>query len=117
MKNFIKKIIGVDREYESHIENIFYLIKKRLKKYNPQNFLDVGCGNGERTSRIAEHFGISANNIYGVDYSDKSIIEATKKFNTQKVNLESEILPYRDEMLDLVISNQVLEHLINLNEI
>ena len=116
MKNLFKKIVGTEYEWESHIANIFYLFKKCLKEYKPEIILDVGCGDGQRTTRIANYFNIKMSNIYGVDYDDKCVIEASKIFNAKKIDLETEVLPYRDGMFDLVICNQVLEHLKNFKE-
>ncbi len=54
MKTFFKyKIIGTEYEWESHIDNIERLISSNLRGFRPNNFLDVGCGSGDRTIHIA----------------------------------------------------------------
>jgi len=78
---------------------------------------DVGSGNGERTIRIAAYFNIQPFNIHGLDNDNKRLIESHKRFIASKVDLEKGALPYKNEMFDLVICNQVLEHLKNFKEI
>jgi ubiquinone/menaquinone biosynthesis C-methylase UbiE len=117
MKRIIKKIIGTQYEWESHIENIFHVFNKNLKTFTPRNMLDVGCGNGERTMRIAGYFNIQPFNVHGVDNDDKRLIESNKIFIANRIDLEKGALPYKSEMFDLVVCNQVLEHLKNFREI
>lgn len=57
IKQFVKKqILGVENEWESRIENIFRLFGSNINKYQPENMLDVGCGDGARTLRLTEDF-------------------------------------------------------------
>lgn len=69
------RLIGAQHEWESHINNIFRIFDRNLKAYAPNNLLDVGCGKGDRTIRIAEYFNIQSNNIFGLDNNDESIIK------------------------------------------
>jgi ubiquinone/menaquinone biosynthesis C-methylase UbiE len=117
MKKMIKKIIGTQYEWESHIENIFRMFDKNMRTFIPRNMLDVGSGNGDRTIRIAAYFNIQPSNIHGVDNDEKRLTEGHKRYIASKVDLEKGALPYKKEMFDLVVSNQVLEHLKNFKEI
>ena len=38
-------------------------------------------------------------------------------FNAENIHSERDVLPYKDEMFDLVICNQVLEHLKNYRKV
>jgi ubiquinone/menaquinone biosynthesis C-methylase UbiE len=114
VKEFIKKkIIGTQSEWQSHIDNIFQLIDSDLTHYKPKNFLDVGCGSGDRTQRIAEHFQIQSEHVYGVDNNHNLVSQCKEIFNVKQLDLEIEDLPFEDGCFDLVICNQVLEHLKN----
>jgi ubiquinone/menaquinone biosynthesis C-methylase UbiE len=62
-------------------------------------------------------FNIDIRNAYGVDYDDQNVIACKKKFNAKKIDLETDSLPYEDSMFDLVICNQVLEHLKNYRKV
>jgi len=114
MKEFIKyKIIGTEKEWESHIENINRIIKSNLSGYKPKNFLDVGCGFGDRTIHIANQFNVNNIKIHGVDYNDQQVETCKTIFNAKKIDLEIENLPYEQNTFDLVNCNQVLEHIKN----
>ena len=75
--------------------------------------LDIGCGAGTRTIRIAKYCNISMNSVYGLDSNDDLILTSKKLFNASRVDLETDDIPYKDNTFDLVICNQVLEHLKN----
>ena len=118
IREFINKnVVGTQYEWESHYENIKYLCNKNLKAFNPDTFLDVGCGNGERTIRIAKHFQIDLMKTYGLDSNEKQIIECRNTLNAEIVDLEVTDIPYEDNTFDLVICNQVLEHLKNYKKV
>jgi ubiquinone/menaquinone biosynthesis C-methylase UbiE len=117
MKTILKLLIGTQHEWQSHIDNILYLLNKNLKTYKPNNLLDVGSGDGKRTLLMAQYFNIDPPNVYGVDYSDKYVAETAKIFNAEKIDLEVDQLPYDDEKFDLITCNQVLEHLKNYREV
>ncbi len=69
---------------------------------NGFTILDVGCGNGQ----ISEYF-VSKNIVYGVDIEDKrNDISSSFQFSL----LQDEILPFKDNMFDLVVSHHVIEH-------
>ena len=113
-KQFIKtKILGVDNEWESHIENIFRLFDTNITANPPKNLLDVGCGDGTRTLRLAEYFNIDRKNLYGLDYDQNLINLCNLEFDSSRVDLEVDPIPFKEGMFDIVICNQVLEHLKN----
>ena len=118
LKEHIKRgFIGTQHEYESHIDNMFRIFDKNLKTYVPNNMLDVGCGIGDRTVRVANRFNIDMRNTYGVEYEEQRVIDCRKTFNAEKIDLETDDLPYGDNTFDLVICNQVLEHLKNYKKV
>jgi ubiquinone/menaquinone biosynthesis C-methylase UbiE len=118
IKEFVKKnIIGTQYERESHFENIIHLCEKHLTLFSPDTYLDVGCGIGERTIRIAKYFQIDLMKTYGLDSNEQQIIECRKAFNAEIVDLETSNIPYKSNTFDLVICNQVLEHLKNYKEV
>jgi len=76
-----------------------------------ENLLDIGCWDGDKTMGYAEALGLPANGIYGVDYFDEPLKEAQSKFKACKVDLEQDALPFDSNFFDIVICNQVFEHL------
>lgn len=100
------------------LENIYHKWKKKreeqllsLLTFDPDiKVVDLGCGNGEFSIKIKNKIGCKE--IYGVDVWDKFVEKSIE--NGLKV-VESDLnekLPFDDKSFDIVVSNQVLEHLI-----
>jgi ubiquinone/menaquinone biosynthesis C-methylase UbiE len=118
LKNILKyRFLGTQYEWESHIENIFRILRKNLKNYIPNKLLDVGCANGDRTIQIANYFDMNFSDVYGIDFNNDFVSNCKKFFNAAVVDLETEILPYDNDIFDFVICNQVLEHLKNYSKV
>jgi SAM-dependent methyltransferase len=75
------------------------------------DLLDVGCWNGETTSRYQKILGGSAR---GVEVFEEPMREARAKgIDAANIDLEVSTFPWADESVDVVVSNQVFEHLKN----
>jgi 2-polyprenyl-3-methyl-5-hydroxy-6-metoxy-1,4-benzoquinol methylase len=109
----LKEFLGTPYEWESHIDNIFRIFDQNLRTYAPHNILDIGCGHGDRTIRIAKYYNVSMSNVHGLDYDVDLITTCKKVFNASSIDLEIDDIPYKNNTFDLVICNQVLEHLKN----
>jgi SAM-dependent methyltransferase len=74
--------------------------------------LDVGCWDGEVSSRCAGALG--AERMLGVEVYEGPAVEAEQRgMEVARVDLESARLPWPDASVDVVLCNQVLEHLKN----
>jgi len=112
--SFKKKIIRLflnqrKKAYCANLENI----KKCILAYSRPNisFCDLGCDDGEWAFQLAKQ--IHTTNIYGVEIVDsRRKLAIEKGIVTETANLNCEI-PYGDSSLDLIHSNQVIEHLSN----
>jgi len=72
--------------------------------------LDVGCWNGAQTMKYAAVLG--AKEVHGVEIFDEPISQARLKgIQVSKINLEADQFPFDDNRFDIVICNQVFEHL------
>lgn len=80
----------------------------------PENLLDVGCGDGVKTAMFADMLAVPANKVYGIELKDKYIAQVRNKLNIKKIDLEKDRFPFDDQEIDTVICNQVLEHLKNI---
>jgi len=84
-----------------------------LTKPREAKLLDVGCGKGLRTIKLAENIGIPRENIIGLDILDESISSSERFFDVHRVDFEFEDIPLQDGSIDLIICNQVLEDMKN----
>lgn len=114
IKEYIKNnVLSVNKEWESHIKNIFRLYNSNLKTLTPRNMLDVGCGDGSRSLLLAEYFNINKKQLFGLDYDQNLVNACNLRFQSAKIDLEVEPIPFEKGTFDVVVCNQVLEHLKN----
>lgn len=82
---------------------------KALRRMNPQSVLDIGCGGGGFTRRLAQFFKKAQ--VLGIDLSASAIDYAQK----QKLdNLEYQVvegLPFEANTFDLITSTLVCHHI------
>jgi len=94
-----------DSLYDTHYINFFPNTLKRWKvKFN--SVLDVGCSHGEGLKYLKSH----GKTVYGIDVSETAIKRAQNKGINAKVCSATNI-DYPDNLVDLVISTDVIEHL------
>jgi len=76
-----------------------------IGKYN--EMLEIGAGSGLFSSLINRN-----NNVTCIDLSDKNIDKLKKLgFQSYKINIEKQKLPFNDNTFDKVIMFEVIEHL------
>jgi len=102
------------------VENAFLnsqkYIKKNVRKYIKDaafsniKVLDIGCGTGEKTKNFFSFPEIIE--THGIDIHKKDYVKTKSLIYTQ-VNLETEKIPYGKNTFDIIISNQVIEHLLD----
>lgn len=75
------------------------------------NLLDLGCDDGYLTERLSGAIG--CNSRYGVEISpERSAMAEQKGIKIYNTDLNSK-LPFESNFFDVVLSNQVVEHLYN----
>jgi SAM-dependent methyltransferase len=75
--------------------------------------LDIGCWDGSRT--VTRGRALGADRLLGVEVYDGPAAEAGERgIEVARIDLEAEPLPFADESVDVVVCNQVLEHLKNI---
>lgn len=117
MREFIKRVIGTHQETRSHIENVLGILDRNIRAFRPSNMLDVGSGDGTRTLLVAKYFNIPPDNVHGVDSDEDLIRDTGRLFHVERIDLEEGALPYGDGFFDLVMCNQILEHLKNFRQV
>lgn len=74
------------------------------------SLLDVGCWDGEKTLEYAK--SAKAKKVYGIEIVSEKSQEAQKKWiHVMSLIADKDTWPYEDSSLDCVVSNQVIEHL------
>jgi len=104
----------IDKHFSQIINNEFdnfyaYLIDLVLDKFSASRMcLDLGCGIGISTRRLAEKLGF----VFGTDQSFSFIREARKQNKNQNIEFcvgDSLKLPFKKYKFDLVVSLNVLD--------
>lgn len=72
--------------------------------------VDLGCHDGMLTRRMAEHLRVPLTNVTGLDINDKMVNACRRSFEAHQVDFEHDRLPCEDQTVDIVICNQVFEH-------
>jgi SAM-dependent methyltransferase len=88
----------LDEREQARIEGVLKLIPPEVG-----SILDVGCGDGRITNRLAAKYP----RVVGVDISEEALQHV--KAETVKALVES--LPFKDRSFDLVLATELLEHL------
>jgi len=84
-----------------------------LERNDGASLLDLGCGDGSSTMLVAERIG--ASKVYGIDLDEESIRSARERgVLAYRSDLNGKF-PFENESLDVVFANQVIEHLIDID--
>lgn len=77
--------------------------------------LDLGCNVGYGSKILSS----PAEKVIGVDVSEKAVQGARERFESDKMEflqIDGKSLPFEDEMFDLVVSCQVIEHIVDYDQ-
>ena len=87
------------------------IILRLINKNKKYKILDLGCSSGSLLKKLD-----FCDNLYGVDISIDAINLAKKKGFKNVFNVDAITLPFKDNMFDIIISSDVLEHIENDNK-
>ena len=107
-ERFLPEIYG-----EISIEH-FHRYAFAIEFIKDKRVLDLSCGDGYGSFMMSEY----ASSVLGVDISHEVILGAIKKYSSIKSNLDFQqsdatYLPLADNMFDVVVSFETIEHLLN----
>lgn len=93
----------------SRYKEVYDFILSRISKGKSLKILDIGCGDGSLLKEVIN----KGHDLYGVDISEEQLKIAEKNgIKTQKLNVDSDLLPFSDEFFDTVICSEVIEHVL-----
>lgn len=109
MRSYIDVVY--DERVRPHTEYPFQLCKylfNRFKMKRGYKLLDVGCGRGD----FLKGFKDLGLDVCGLD-NEKSHSQMLKGIEVRYANIENEPFPFDSQMLDVVFSKSLIEHLFN----
>ncbi len=104
------------RVYSQKYKYILY--SSVLERVRDKEFiLDVGCGKGDDLGHICRGRNVIG---YGVDISLDTLRYGLKKFSFQEnfllIQANAESLPFGEDIFDIVMCSEVVEHLLDVNK-
>ena len=102
--------LGYGRFSYFYFNNLFKPIIKYIKKMKIRKVLDVGCSYGFMLQKFPDSF-----QKFGIDVSGYAISIAKKRLPSAifKIRSAEEKLPFEKDFFDIILFNDVLEHLEN----
>ncbi|MCR4291108.1 MAG: class I SAM-dependent methyltransferase [Candidatus Scalindua sp.] len=85
---------------------------KNVPKSN--SLLDVGCAEGTKTIQYARMLSVPPERVYGIELKPKFVKLAKKHFKVLGIDLEHDTFPFQDQEIEVIVCNQVIEHLKNI---
>jgi SAM-dependent methyltransferase len=93
-------------------DSIERLLRGLAGQHRNPTLLDVGCWDGELSERCGAALG--AGRMLGVEvYEEPALAAERRGLEVARVDLETSRFPWEDGSVDVVVCNQVLEHLKN----
>lgn len=88
-------------------------LSERLDYINlkPSSILDIGCGTGKGIKKLSKHY--SKAKVIGFDLAFNMLTQSKKEFGlfnkARLINADMEMLPIKDDSMDLIFSNLALQ--------
>ena len=98
-----------ENDVKMRISTLFSLLDNDLYDKNNKKYLDIGCGVGW-SLLIANEYGFDS---YGVEPEIKAVQFAKSRLSLNVVNSYFSSSLFEQEFFDLIVMDQVLEHLPN----
>lgn len=105
-----KRCSQIHESVQEAISNYLDYLKRNNDVQKEGKLLDIGCWEGATTNRYGDILGTTSK--YGIEIFKEQIKKAKEKnINVSKVDLEKDEFPYPDIFFDVIVCNQVFEHL------
>ncbi len=84
----------------------------------PQSkILEIGCGVGLLGEAIKKQVPTQENHYYGLDLNFDPALKESQKRGLSPIEASATALPFQDESFDVIVSNDVFEHIDNANQL
>lgn len=110
-ESFEKKYHDVETNHWWFKSRRKYLIDLLKNSPKDSKILDVGCSSGVFLKDL-EKIGFNPNNLFGIDISEKAILNSKKKGLTNTFVMDAQNITLK-EKFDIIIASDCLEHLEN----
>jgi 2-polyprenyl-3-methyl-5-hydroxy-6-metoxy-1,4-benzoquinol methylase len=111
IEHTVQKVNEIKEKYGNDSVAVFASPKLSNEElYLLQKLTRTGLGSNNISSLSNVLYG---QDLYGLDYDQNLINMCNLQFHSSRINLEVDPIPFKAGMFDLVICNQVLEHLKN----
>lgn len=90
-------------------ERRLFVLANSIVRLRPNRILDIGCGSGFLAGLIRKE--LPDVEIHGVDFSIEALKRCKNLSQVYCVDLEQSYIPFENEVFDLIICTEVLEHL------
>jgi len=97
------------QSHEQVVADLYHKFLSLLERDRNASLLDLGCGRGELTVMAAEKIG--TDNFCGVDLNKEHLHKARKRSIKTHLSDLNKTFPFKDETFEVIISQQVIEHL------
>lgn len=111
IRTLFRKTVRADQEGLRVHEAVMRLLRRVGRA---GSLLDVGCAEGDKARLYAAALSVPPGGVTGVEGNKAHCLQASPKFRVECVDFERERLPFADESFEVVVCNQVLEHLKNI---
>jgi SAM-dependent methyltransferase len=99
-------------EFPRYSRQLAQLRRLRGEFASAPRMLDLGCASGAWSTRVADELG--AAQAVGVDLSTKGLLAAAEKgMDPVYASVDGAVLPFRDSSLDVVMCDEVIEHVVD----
>jgi len=85
-------------------------VKFTVKGFNPQKYLDIGCGSGSKTLAIGQKFNIRPENIHGTDIPNWGHFEEARNKYLNFKYIKDNKLDYEPASFDFISIFMVIHH-------
>lgn len=109
--NFEKKYHDVETNHWWFKSRRKYLIDLLKNAPKDSKILDIGCSSGVFLKDL-ENIGFDSNNLFGIDISEKAILNSKKNGLTNTFVMDAQNITL-DERFDIIVASDCLEHLEN----